>query len=313
MDAIEKYPSYLLLIGLLSVFLWLHLHLFNNVHMGLGPGVSAPVKQTLHIRIDPQPRQEINSLKPAESKRPKKVSRSEKQAKTIPDSKPLKMINQQERKIVYKAEKPDLTVYPQMKVLLAKTDNGKITPKIPDIYANGVVEKKEKPIEEKSEKMEESQKKVKAEKVLPITNKTAISDEEMLPLSVIRELPEPTIQSAQQSKASKESDDVLAKPDVDWNQLLKQFISQIDVSDYYPALSRRRRQQGVVVLNLVLEGNMELTSISIKKTSQYPRLDKAALALMEENRKNLKKILGLNPVLLENPISLHLPVHFALK
>ncbi len=102
-------------------------------------------------------------------------------------------------------------------------------------------------------------------------------------------------------------------PHYDWNKMISGFMNTIDIMDYYPVSSRRRRQQGVVVLSLVLNEQISIQNIEIARSSRYPGLDKAALGLLESNRYLLEKSFRTTGVVLQKSVQLRLPIRFVLK
>ncbi len=322
MDALEKYPSNILLIGLFIIFLMLHLYLSKSVSIDTGSRNPVPARQKLQIRLNPPTIKKANPGKLEKSKREQKVLKTERRKRSFPVLNPKKLEISQKNRVERKLKNPAIAVIRQETKLFAKAADQKdrviksrvnaesiVTPKSEKTLAEDV---RKEPVKIRDEPVERV-KKQPAFKTKPdqtLVKKTPVLKEEEKSLALTQDQVEST------NKAVRLSGNLIptpVKPVVNWNQLVKQFISEVDVSDYYPALSRRRRQQGVVVLNLVLEGNMEVTGIFIKRKSKYPRLDKAALVLMKENKKSLEKILGLKSVSLKNPVSLYLPVHFALR
>ncbi|ALP53516.1 hypothetical protein Tel_10380 [Candidatus Tenderia electrophaga] len=52
----------------------------------------------------------------------------------------------------------------------------------------------------------------------------------------------------------------------------------------YPRLSKRLREEGVVVLELVVHKDGSVSQVEVQRSSGYPRLDKAALAAVRNWR-----------------------------
>lgn len=101
--------------------------------------------------------------------------------------------------------------------------------------------------------------------------------------------------------------------DVDWNKLIKQYIEQIDILDYYPSRARRKRQQGIVIICITLSKEARVKTVAIDRSSRYASLDKAALELIQTNRRALEKILGSKKLFLKETVQLRLPIRFALR
>lgn len=101
------------------------------------------------------------------------------------------------------------------------------------------------------------------------------------------------------------------KPDI--NRLVQDFLSMVDVSDYYPNSARRRRQQGVTVVQLVLNENPKIADIRVFKSSRHRSLDRAALELVRDHQGELESELKQKNVLLSRSLKLNLPIHFRLE
>jgi protein TonB len=76
----------------------------------------------------------------------------------------------------------------------------------------------------------------------------------------------------------------------------------------YPLPCKRRREEGIVLLNVFVEANGQPTAISLKRTSGYPLLDRAALDAVRHWTFEPGRAAGL-------PVSstVVVPVHFSLS
>ena len=65
---------------------------------------------------------------------------------------------------------------------------------------------------------------------------------------------------------------------------LTEATSQSSVSPFYPQFSRRRGEEGVVMLALKISANGKVTNIYIEQSSGHKRLDKAAIKAVNKAR-----------------------------
>jgi len=103
------------------------------------------------------------------------------------------------------------------------------------------------------------------------------------------------------------------QPQIDWNMLVNQFISRINIQEYYPSAALRRRQQGTVTLRVGLSQRIEVEAVDIADSSRYASLDNAALDLIRTNRGQLEAILRAGGVKVKNSTVLRLPIQFRLR
>jgi len=157
-----------------------------------------------------------------------------------------------------------------------------------------------KPKPKAQPKKVEQKKPLVKEKTEPLPKKKAI-----LPPPVPKPIsappkPKPVIKKsnpAEHSSPSKESTGTItsAKP-------------QQTVAPRYPRLSRRRKEEGTVLLSIQIDASGNAQKITLSKSSGYKRLDRAAITAVKKTTFIPAKQAGENV-----PFTLQLPITFKLK
>jgi TonB family protein len=95
-------------------------------------------------------------------------------------------------------------------------------------------------------------------------------------------------------------------------QLFQQHLARIDLLSYYPRSSRRKREEGVVIIGLVLTETAVLSRLRLLRSGGHPKLDLAAIRLMNDQKERLRDSILASGISLERALQLSVPIRFHL-
>jgi len=127
--------------------------------------------------------------------------------------------------------------------------------------------------------------------------------------SIVAKTPQPPLPPPDpEAKAESEPDSRFAL-----SRRLQSFIDDIDRQAYYPRIARRRGQQGLVVVGLLISDSTRLDEVRLIRSSSFSTLDQAALRLIQDHRQALEDIIGRQSGSLTGSLQIHLPIRFSLQ
>lgn len=213
----------------------------------------------------------------------------------------------QEKKLVSEVQ-PTITKFSVKKVVLKKKEIKKAEQKkeIKKLV-------KPKPIKKEMQKIvKNSKKKVPKEKIIKKEIEKQVKKvEKKIEKIVKKEIPKliPTITKKIHRKVVPKKDIISTSTrNLIKNEYLSKLRKEIEKNKIYPKRAKRLKQQGKVVVSFILSKNGEIKNINLENASNFKRLNKAALELLE-------KIAKFEPIpkeLEKNNWKIEIPINYSI-